>query len=118
MPDNRKGTGIQANPPQNPQEKIAKSGDESGAKSAGKSAGESAGVNGGGNEQKDIEKEDEDNWDVPSQRDFFRSVAEQLNITKSEEAKGGTPLNAIINFVERTADLDDLNYLWNAGQAK
>ena len=106
MPDNRKGTGIRANPPQNPQEKIAKS------------AGKSAGVNGGGNEQKDIEKEDEDNWDVPSQRDFFRSVAEQLNITKSEEAKGGTPLNAIINFVERTADLDDLNYLWNAGQAK
>ncbi len=55
---------------------------------------------------------------IPSQADIFRSVAEQLNITKSAEAKGGTPLEGIINFVERPADLDDLNSLWNAGQAK
>ena len=53
---------------------------------------------------------------IPSQADIFRSIAEQLSISKAEEAKGGTPLEGIINFVERTADMDDLNSLWNAGQ--
>jgi len=46
----QKGQRYRANPPQNPQEK----------------SGKRVGENSGGNEQKDIEKEDEDDWDVPS----------------------------------------------------
>jgi hypothetical protein len=50
---------------------------------------------------------------IPSQADLFRSIAEQLSISKQ---KDGTPLTAVVCYVERTADLDDLNSLWNAGQ--
>ena len=46
---------------------------------------------------------------IPSQADIFRSIAQQLSISKAEEAKGGTPLESIINFVERTADLGNQN---------
>ena len=59
------------------------------------------------------EKETEVEPAITSQSDIFRSVAEQLSISKQ---KDGTPLSAIINYVQRTADLDDLNSLWNAGQ--
>jgi len=54
---------------------------------------------------------------IPSQADIFRSIADQLSISKAEEAKGGASLSAIVNFVERTADMDDLNSLRNASQA-
>ena len=45
---------------------------------------------------------------IPSQADIFRSVAEQLSISKAKE---GTPLAAIINYVQRTAGLDNLNLI-------
>ena len=67
---------------------------------------------------KESEAEKKEGIVIPSQADIFRSIAQQLGITKAEEAKGGTTLEGIINFVERTADMDDLDSLWNAGQAK
>jgi len=57
-------------------------------------------------EKSDEEKEDEGK--IPSQADIFRSVAEQLSISKAKE---GTPLAAIINYVQRTAGLDNLNLI-------
>ena len=45
---------------------------------------------------------------IPSQADIFKSIAEQLRIAK---AKDGTPLSAIINYVQRTVDLDNLNLI-------
>ncbi len=57
-------------------------------------------------EKSDEEKEDEGK--IPSQADIFKSIAEQLSIAK---AKDGTPLSAIINYVQRTADLDNLNLI-------
>jgi hypothetical protein len=50
---------------------------------------------------------------IPSQADIFRSIAEQPSISKQ---KDGTPLTAVVCYVERMADLDGLNSLWNAGQ--
>jgi len=50
---------------------------------------------------------------IPSQADIFQSVAEQLSISKQKDR---TPLSAVVYRVQRTADLDDLNSLWNAGQ--
>ena len=57
-----------------------------------------------GSEQKVPKKVEDIN--IPSQADIFRSVAEQLSISKAEEAKGGTPLSAIINYVQRTGLLN------------
>ena len=57
-------------------------------------------------EKSDEEKEDEGK--IPSQADIFRFVAEQLSISKAKE---GTPLAAIINYVQRTAGLDNLNLI-------
>ena len=45
--------------------------------------------------------------EVPSQADLFRSVGERLGI-------GGK--KGEIYYVQRRADLDNLNSLWNAGQ--
>ena len=45
---------------------------------------------------------------IPSQADIFRSVAEQLSISKQ---KDGTPSARIINHVQRTADLGNLSKL-------
>jgi len=59
------------------------------------------------------EKETEVEPAITSQSDIFRSVAEQLSISKQ---KDGTPLTAVVCYLQRTADLDDLNSLWNAGQ--
>ena len=61
-----------------------------------------------------FDEEKEGKGKIPSQADIFRSVAEQLSMSKAKEAKEGTPLEGIINFVERTADVDDLNSLWNS----
>jgi uncharacterized membrane-anchored protein len=47
------------------------------------------------------EAEKKEDLAIPSQADIFRSIAEQLSISKAEEAKGGTPLSAIINYVQR-----------------
>jgi hypothetical protein len=48
---------------------------------------------------------------IPSQADIFRSIAEQLGITKAmDTAKGGTPLNAIINYVQRTGLLNKVPF--------
>ena len=57
-------------------------------------------------EKSDKEKEDEGK--IPSQADIFRSVAEQLSISKAKEAKEGTPLAAIIYYVQRTAVLNKI----------
>jgi hypothetical protein len=54
-------------------------------------------------EKSDEEKEDEGK--IPSQADIFRFVAEQLSISKAKE---GTPLSAIINYVQRTDLLNNL----------
>jgi len=130
-----KGRGYLAKPPQEPSAKLDKSAAESAAKSAAKSAAESAGVKIGEKTAEKVIEENAEKGDkkvdvkeseagkkediaIPSQMDTFRSIAEQLGISKAEEAKGGSSLPGIINFVERTTDLDDLNSLWNAGQAK
>jgi len=60
-------------------------------------------------EKSDEEKEDEGK--IPSQADIFRSVAEQLSISKAKEAKEGTPLSATINYVQRTDLLNNLLFL-------
>jgi len=123
-----KGKGYLAKPPQEPSAKL----DKSAAKSAAESADESAGVKIGektaekvidenaekGDKKVDVKESEagkKEDIAIPSQADIFRSIADQLSISKAEEAKGGTPLSGIINFVERTADMDDLDSLWNAG---
>jgi hypothetical protein len=58
-------------------------------------------------EKSDEEKEDEGK--IPSQADIFRFVAEQLSISKAKE---GTPLSAIINYVQRTDLLNNLPYCY------
>jgi len=103
------------NPPPEPPEKMAKRG----AKRGDESGGESGGV-------KIVEKTSDFIQEaetkkplatppatpaILSQADIFRSIAHQLSISKSEETKGGTPLEGIINWVERTADMDDLNLI-------
>ncbi len=115
------------NPPPESPEKMTKRGDKSGAKRGDESDGvkiveKTAEKVGEENAEKVDVKESEagkkEDIAIPSQVDTFRSIAEQLGISKSEEAKGGSSLPGIINFVERTADMDDLDSLWNAGQAK
>ena len=55
----------------------------------------------------EVKTEKKDDSVIPSQADIFRSIAEQLGITKAmDTAKGGTPLNAIINYVQRTGLLN------------
>ena len=66
-------------------------------------------------EKSDKEKEDEGK--IPSQADIFRSVAEQLSISKAKEAKEGTPLAAIINYVQRTGPLNIVSCSRSAQQA-
>lgn len=52
---------------------------------------------------------------VPSQSDLFRDIGERLHIGIGRGGKlEGTPLDAIIYYIERTADLDNLNSVWNA----
>lgn len=48
---------------------------------------------------------------VPSQADLFRKEGELLGIGVK---KGGISLDVIVKWVERTANLDDLNSVWNA----
>ena len=48
---------------------------------------------------------------VPSQADLFRSIGENLGVGAK---KGGVPLDALIYYLERTADLDNLGSVWNA----
>jgi len=96
----QKGRDYLANPPQEPQGKVAKSG----------------GVNGGGKvdekvDEKELEEEKEDEEPaIPSQADIFQSVAEQLSISKQKEAKGGTPLCAVVYRVQRTAELNKASF--------
>ena len=56
-------------------------------------------------------KTEKDDLAIPSQADIFQSVAEQLSISKQKDR---TPLSAVVYRVQRTADLDDLNSLWNS----
>jgi hypothetical protein len=48
---------------------------------------------------------------IPSQADLFRSIGEKLGVGAK---KGEVALSAIIYYVSKTADLDDLNSVWNA----
>jgi len=51
---------------------------------------------------------------VPSQSDFLRDIGERLNIGRGKGgAKEGTSLDALIYYVQRTADLDNLTSVWN-----
>jgi len=47
---------------------------------------------------------------IPSSADLFRQIGENLGITIK---KIGIPLDAIVYYVERTADFNDLNSMWN-----
>jgi len=120
----QKGKDYRANPPKEPQSSVGKvvgkvvGKDE---EKVGEKNGEKVSEK---DEEKVGEKVDEEKTEaekkeglIPSQADIFRSIADQLSISKAEEAKGGASLSAIVNFVERTADMDDLNSLRNASQA-
>ena len=48
---------------------------------------------------------------VPSQADLFRGICERLGVGTK---KGDIRLDAIIYYVQRTADLDNLSSVWNA----
>ena len=48
---------------------------------------------------------------VPSQADLFRAEGERLGFGSR---KGDIKLEAVVTYVERTADLDDLSSVWNA----
>jgi len=48
---------------------------------------------------------------IPSQSDLFRSIGERLGVGSK---KGDIRLDAITYYVQRTADLDNLNSVWNA----
>ncbi|MBU1066944.1 hypothetical protein KKE60_04120, partial [Patescibacteria group bacterium] len=48
---------------------------------------------------------------VPSQADLFRSIGENLGVGAK---KGDVRLDAIIYYVQRTTNLDDLSSVWNA----
>jgi len=125
-----KGKGYLAKPPQEPSAKLDKSAAKSAAESAAKSAAKSAGVKIGektaekvveetaekGDKKVDVKESEagkKEDIAIPSQADIFRSIADQLSISKAED---GTPLSAMVYYAQRTTDLDDLNYLWNAGQ--
>lgn len=52
---------------------------------------------------------------VPSQADLFRDIGERLHIGIGRSGKQeGTPLDAVIYYVQRTANLDNLSSVWNA----
>lgn len=52
---------------------------------------------------------------VPSQADLFRGIGERLRIGVGRGGKQeGTPLDAVIYYVQATADLDNLSSVWNA----
>lgn len=67
--------------------------------------------NGDGKETGKERKDKKTTGTVPSQSDLFQSVGENLGL---EKKKGGTPLDAIVYYVQRTADLDNLDSVWNA----
>ena len=48
---------------------------------------------------------------VPSQAHLFRTEGERLGVGRG---KGEIKLDAIVNYVRRIANLDDLNSVWNA----
>lgn len=48
---------------------------------------------------------------VPSQADLFRAEGERIGFGSR---KGDIKLDAVVTYVERIADLDDLNSVWNA----
>ena len=48
---------------------------------------------------------------VPSQADLFRAEGERIGFGSR---KGDIKLEAVVTYVERTADLDDLSSVWNA----
>ena len=99
------------NPPPEPPEKMTKSGaisgDESGDISGGVKIGEKVDEKLTVTPTVTPPKESV----IPSQADIFRSIAEQLGITKAmDTAKGGTPLKAIINYVQRTGLLNKVPF--------
>ncbi|MBA7664784.1 hypothetical protein ES703_72847 [subsurface metagenome] len=52
---------------------------------------------------------------IPTQADLFRDIGERLRIGIGRSGKQeGTPLDAIIYFTQKTANLDDLSSVWNA----
>jgi len=48
---------------------------------------------------------------IPAQSDLFRGIGERLGIGTK---KGDIRLDSIVYYVQRTANLDDLNSVWNA----
>ncbi len=61
-------------------------------------------------EQEVAEAEDQEPA-VPSQADLFRGIGERLG---AGGRKGDTRLEPLVYYVQRTANLDDLNSVWNA----
>lgn len=61
-------------------------------------------------EQEAAEAEDQEPA-VPSQADLFRGIGERLG---AGGRKGDTRLEPLVYYVQRTANLDDLNSVWNA----
>jgi len=52
---------------------------------------------------------------VPTQADIFRDIGERLRVGIGRRGKQeGTPLDAIIYYIQRTANLDNLTSVWNA----
>ena len=62
-----------------------------------------------GDMTEDITEETTEN--IPSQADLFRPIGEKLGVGRG---KGEVRLDAIIYYVQRTANLDNLNSVWNA----
>jgi len=115
-----KGKGYLAKPPQEPSAKL----DKSAAKSAAESAGKSAGVKIGektaekvveetaekGDKKVDVKESEagkKEDIDIPSQADIFRSIADQLSISKAEDR---TPLSAMVYYAQRTAELNKASF--------
>ncbi len=52
---------------------------------------------------------------IPAQSDLFRDIGERLRIGVGRSGKSeGTPLDAVVYYVQRTADLDNLSSVYNA----
>lgn len=66
---------------------------------------------GGGKERGEKDETKETAETIPSQADLFRGIGEKLGVGAR---KGDTRLEAIIYYVQRTADLDNLTGVWNA----
>ena len=64
-----------------------------------------------GEREGEKEKGRETSETIPSQSDLFRSIGEKLGVGSR---KGDIRLDAIIYYLQRTADLDKLTSVWNA----